>query len=60
MELTKRVLIILVGAMEASSIIIGQQLNWWALPTKYGIGVGFNLVLSWTIAYFITAKWIVK
>jgi hypothetical protein len=60
MELTNRVLIMLVGAMAASSSIIGQQLNWWALPPSYGIGVGFNLVLSWTIAYFISAKWIVK
>jgi hypothetical protein len=60
MELTNRILIMLVGAMAASSSIIGQQLNWWALPPIYGIGVGFNLFLSWTIAYFISAKWIVK
>jgi hypothetical protein len=60
MELTQRVLLMLIAAIAASSSIIGQQLNWWALPATYGVGVGINLVLSWTIAYYVSAKWIMK
>jgi hypothetical protein len=60
MELTQRVLLMLIAAIAASSSIIGQQLNWWALPTTYGVGVGINLILSWTIAYYVSAKWIIK
>jgi hypothetical protein len=60
MQLSKRILLMLVPAIAVSSSIIGQQLNWWAMPAIYGLGVGFNLIISWTFAYFISAKWIIK
>jgi len=60
MPLSKRVLIMLIAAIAVVSSIIGQQLNWWAMPAIYGLGVGINLMISWTIAYYISAKWIIR
>jgi len=60
LDLTKRILFLLIPALAAALSIIGQQLNWWAMPATYGVGVGINLILSWTIAYYVSAKWIIK
>ncbi|WP_304517542.1 hypothetical protein [Cecembia rubra] len=60
MQLSKRILFMLVAATAVVTSIIGQQLNWWAMPAIYGLGVGINLIISWTLAYYISARWIIK
>jgi hypothetical protein len=56
----KRLSIIAFAAVAAAIAIYGQQMNWWALPLSYGLGVAVNLVLGWLITSFVIAKWIIK
>jgi hypothetical protein len=56
----KRLSIIAFAAVAAAIATYGQQMNWWALPLSYGLGVAVNLVLGWLITSFVIAKWIIK
>lgn len=59
-KLKTRLLIIAVAGAIASVGTYGQLMNWWAMPVAYGIGVSLNLILSWTIVGFISARYIIK
>jgi hypothetical protein len=60
LNLKTRLSIIGLAGLAAAIGAYGQLMNWWGLPAIYGLGVGFNIVVSWLIASFISAKWIIK
>lgn len=60
MTFKNRLLIVVISALTAVVAIYGQQYNWWGLPLLYTLGVGFNLVVGWTLAAVISARWIIR
>jgi hypothetical protein len=60
LNLKTRLSIIGLAGLAAAIGVYGQLMNWWGLPIIYGLGVGFNIVVSWLIISFISAKWIIK
>ncbi len=60
LNLKTRLSIIGLTGLAAAIGVYGQLMNWWGLPAIYGLGVGFNIIISWLIVSFISAKWIIK
>ena len=56
-ERFKIVLVLALGALTATYI---QQMNWWNVPASYQLGMIANVLISWSVAVFISAKWILK
>ncbi|MBS9524733.1 hypothetical protein KI659_12005 [Litoribacter alkaliphilus] len=56
----RRMAIIVFASLAAVTAIYGQLMNWWGLPNVYALGVSFNLIIGWTIAAYVSAKWIIK
>lgn len=59
-ELKKRMLLILVFGICASTAIYGQLMNWWGIPTSYALGVSLNLIIGWILVSYISARYIIK
>jgi hypothetical protein len=38
----------------------GQMMNWWGMPNAYALGSGFNLLMGWMLAAYVSARWIIK
>ena len=60
LDLKTRLTIVGLAGIAASFGTYGQLMNWWNLPPAYGLGVSFNLVLSWLLVSFIAARFILK
>jgi hypothetical protein len=60
LDLKTRLFIIGLTSLAAGIGVYGQLMNWWGLPAAYGLGVAFNLFVSWLLVSFISAKWILK
>ena len=60
LELTPRLAVILLAALAASAATYGQLMNWWSMPAAYALGVSLNIVIAWTLAGFISARFIIK
>ena len=60
LEIKTRLAIIFIAAIATSTGTYGQLMNWWSMPAAYGLGVSVNLVLSWTLVGFVSAKFILK
>lgn len=56
----KRLTITIVSGVLAVTAIYGQMMNWWGVPAVYALGAGLNLVLGWTLASFVSSKFIIK
>lgn len=56
----KRLLLLLLSAALAVTGIYVQMMNWWALPAIYALGAGFNLMVGWLLAGYISAKFFIK
>lgn len=52
-------IIVLIGLLAVTGIY-GQMMNWWSMPAIYALGAGFNLMVGWTIACFISIRFIIK
>ena len=59
LNLKTRIQIVLLAGLCAAIATYGQLMNWWALPAAYGLGVGLNLIIGWTIAAFTSARFII-
>jgi len=55
-----RLTIILLAGLLAVTGIYGQMMNWWGMPANYALGTGFNLIVGWSIAGFVSTNWIIK
>jgi hypothetical protein len=60
MDLNTRLIIVSIFGLMAVAATYGQQMNWWAMPAKYALGAGFNLIVGWLLATFVLSKWIIK
>ena len=54
-----RIQIVLLAGFGAAIASYGQLMNWWALPAGYGLGVSLNLIIGWTLAAFVSARFII-
>lgn len=55
-----RLIIVFLAGLLAVTGIYGQMMNWWSMPAIYALGAGLNLIVGWTIAGFVSTKWIIK
>lgn len=55
-----RLLLVGLSGVLAVAAIYGQMMNWWGMPAIYALGAGFNLIIGWSIAGYITASFIIK
>lgn len=60
LELRTRIGLVTIAALAASVATYGQLMNWWALPAAYAIGVSINLIISWIVVAYISARFILK
>ena len=58
LELTPRLAVIGLAALAASTATYGQLMNWWSMPASYALGVSLNIVIAWTLAGFVGARFI--
>lgn len=58
-ELKKRLFLIGLLALLGSQIYI-EQMNWWHVPSLYGVGMIFNTFVSWLLSAGISACFIIK
>jgi len=59
-SLSDKLVIVGLAGLLAFIGIYGQMLNWWAIPAMYAVGAGFNLIIGWLLAAFVSARWIIK
>ena len=59
-DLKRRIAIVIMAGFAAVAAIYGQLMNWWSLPATYALGAGLNLVIGWTLAGLISARFILK
>jgi hypothetical protein len=60
LDLRTRMVIVAVAGLAAVSATYGQMMNWWRLPAIYAVGVSFNVMVGWTLASFLSARFIIK
>lgn len=60
LELKIRLTLVTISAIAASIATYGQLMNWWVMPAMYAVGVSINLIVSWIIVAYISARFILK
>ncbi len=55
-----RMYVSLLAGLLGVAAIYGQMMNWWGIPAIYALGAGFNLIVGWLAAAFVSAKFIIK
>ena len=60
LDLGQRLLVILIAALAGTTATYGQQLNWWNVPALFQVGMMLNVVVSWMIVSFVSARCIIR
>jgi hypothetical protein len=60
LSLKNRILLVAVAALCGGLAGFGQMYNWWGLTAAYAFGMVINIVLGWTLASFVIARFIAK
>ncbi len=60
LDLKTRIMLLVIFGLCASTAIYGQMMNWWGIPANYALGVSVNLIIGWTLAGYISARFIIK
>lgn len=49
-----------IAALAAGIASYGQLFNWWGLTTAYAVGALINIVVGWSLAAFLVARFVVN
>jgi len=60
LDLKTRLGLVLLFGVTTVAATYGQLMNWWGLPAMYALGAGFNLVVGWMLATWVSAKWVIR